>query len=189
MQEVIRARRTVRRFQRKPVPEAVMLDVLEAARLSPTGTNAQPLRFIGILNAELCEKIFAHLKWAGSIPDGSASPTKETQPAAYVVLLVDRSIRQQADNDAGAAAMSIMLSAQAQGVASCWLGSVDRPKVAKLLDLDAERFAVHTVIALGYPAQASRAVPMVDGSVKYYLEAPDRLCVPKRSPEEAYRIL
>lgn len=188
MQEVIRARRSIRRFQRKPVPEAVMLDLLEAARLSPTGTNAQPLRFIGIRSADLCSALFAHLRWAGYIPDGSASPTAETQPAAYVVLLVDKSIRPQADNDAGAAAMSMMLSAQAHGVASCWLGSVDRPKVAALLDLDTGRFQVHTVLALGYPAQTSRAVPAVDGNLKYYLEAPDQLCVPKRPPEDAYQI-
>ncbi|HML47474.1 MAG TPA: nitroreductase family protein [Clostridia bacterium] len=188
MQEIIRARRSIRRFERTPVPEAAMLDILEAARLSPTGSNAQPLRFIGIRSADLCEKLFAHLRWAGHLPDGSASPTAETQPAAYVVLLVDKNIRAQSDNDAGAAAMSMMLSAQAHGVASCWLGAVDRAKIAALLDLDAERFQVHTVIALGYPAQTSRAVPMDGENVKYYLEAPDKLCVPKRKPEDVYQI-
>lgn len=188
MQEVIRARRSIRRFQRKPVPEAVMLDLLEAARLSPTGSNAQPLRFIGIRSANLCEKLFAHLRWAGHIPDGSASPTAETQPAAYVVVLIDKNVRFQADNDAGAAAMSMMLSAQAHGVASCWLGAIDRPKIAALLELDTERFQVHTVLAFGYPAQASRAVPMTDESIQYYLEAPDQLCVPKRKPEDVYQI-
>ena len=188
MQDVIRARRSIRRFQRKPVLDSVMLDILEAARLSPTGSNAQPLRFIGIRSADLCEKLFAHLRWAGYLPDGSASPTLETQPAAYVVLLVDKNIRAQADNDAGAAAMSMMLSAQAHGVASCWLGAIDRAKIAALLDLDAERFQVHMVLALGYPAQTSRAVPLTGEDVKYYLEAPDHLCVPKRQPEDVYQI-
>lgn len=189
MQDIIRARRSIRRFQRTPVPEAVLVDALEAASLAPTGTNAQPLRFIGIRDTALCEALFGHLRWAGLIPDGSASPSLETQPAAYMVLLVDKSIRQQADNDAGAAAMSIMLSAQAQGVASCWLGAIDRPAIAALLKLDADRFAIHTVIALGYPAQQSRAVPMSGDSTHYYLEAPDKLCVPKRPAQELITLL
>lgn len=189
MQQIIRARRSIRRFTREPVPIAVLEDVLEAARLSPTGTNAQPLRFVGVRDPERCEAVFGCLRWAGLIPDGSASPSKESQPSAYVVILVDRSIREQADNDAGAAAMSIMLSAQGAGVASCWLGAIDRPAILKELRLAPERFHVHTVVALGYPAQQSRAVPMTEGKTAYYLEAPDKLCVPKRPADEITSIL
>lgn len=189
MQEIIRQRRSIRRFARKSVPLCVIHDALEAACLAPTGSNSQPLRFIAVHTPALCEAVFAHLKWAGHIPDGSASPSLDTQPAAYVLLLIDRSIREQADNDAGAAAMSIMLSCQAQGVASCWLGAIDRPAIMASLSLDAQRFKLHTVIALGYAAQSSRPVAMENNSIAYYLEAPDCLCVPKRDPADITQVL
>ncbi|MDR1570853.1 MAG: nitroreductase family protein [Oscillospiraceae bacterium] len=188
VQAALIARRSIRRFTREAIPDAVLRDILEAARLSPTGGNAQPLRFIAVRDSSLCTKVFSFTHWAGSIPDGSASPADETQPSAYVLILVDKQIRQSADTDAGAAAMSIMLSAAGAGVASCWLGAIERKEIQELLNIDAERFSIHTIVALGYPAQKSRAVEMVD-SVKYYLESPDALCVPKRRAEDIIKIL
>jgi nitroreductase len=43
--EAIKNRASVRRFVNKEVPETMITDLLEAARLSPSGCNAQPWRF------------------------------------------------------------------------------------------------------------------------------------------------
>ena len=43
--EAIAARRSVRRFQPGPVPDEHIPELLEAARLAPSGSNAQPCRF------------------------------------------------------------------------------------------------------------------------------------------------
>lgn len=185
--QAIRARRSMRRFTREPVGQAVLADIAEAARLSPTGVNRQPLQFAIVADATVCGRIFPFTAWAGKIPDGSAGPTEETQPSAYVMILVDKRIAAGADNDAGAAAMSVQLAAQAHGVASCWLGSLQRKEILAVLGLDAERFALHTAVALGYPAMASRAVAMDGESTDYYLEAPGKLCVPKRAEEDVVR--
>ncbi len=177
-------RRSIRRFIRKPIPRDALAAMAEAARLAPTGLNRQPLRFAIVSDEALCARVFPLTHWSKLIPDGSVGPSDATQPAAYIVILVDQAIAKASDTDAGAAAMSILLAAEAQGIASCWLGSVDRKEILALLGLSAERFAIHTVVALGYAASESRAVPMKDGDTVYYLEAPDRLCVPKRAPED-----
>ncbi|MEG0767502.1 MAG: nitroreductase family protein, partial [Clostridia bacterium] len=187
--EIFEARRSIRRFTQTPIPRQVLASMLEAARLAPTAANAQPLQFVAVSRPSLCAAIFPHLRWAGHLPDGSASPTTDTRPTAYVAILVDKQIRENADTDAGAAAMALMLCAQAHDVASCWLGAIARDALLSVLGLDANRFHLHTVLALGYPAQASRTVDCIDGRTAYYLESPDHLCVPKRRKEDITHLL
>ncbi|MDR0896544.1 MAG: nitroreductase family protein [Oscillospiraceae bacterium] len=183
--EVARGRRTIRRFERKPIPREALEQMAEAARLSPTGVNRQPLRFAVVSAKALCEKIFPHTHWARRIPDGSAGPTEATQPAAYILLLADTTINSgHVDMDAGAAAMSIQLVAQAEGIGSCWLASIDRPAILSLLGIDADRFKLHTLVALGYPAMRAKAVPMTGDDTDYYLLDPDTLAVPKRPAQD-----
>lgn len=176
-------RRSIRRFTQEPLAKDALQAMMEAARLSPTGVNRQPLQFAAVSSPALCHTIFPHTRWAGRIPDGSAGPTEQTQPTAYIAILVDQTIAGPADTDAGAASMSILLTAQSLGIASCWLGSIDRASILSLLQIDPERFALHTIIALGYPAMQSQAVPMT-GSTDYFLTSPDLLSVPKRETKD-----
>ncbi|MBI9077481.1 MAG: nitroreductase family protein [Desulfatibacillum sp.] len=43
--EAIHQRRSIRRFKRDPFPEEDLMEILDAARLAPSGCNAQPWRF------------------------------------------------------------------------------------------------------------------------------------------------
>ncbi len=84
--------------------------------------------------------------------------------------------------------MSILLAASALGIASCWLQAIDRARILALFgDIDPARYQLHSVIALGYPAMSSRVVEMEGDSTDYFLEAPGKLCVPKRSAENIER--
>jgi nitroreductase len=44
-QEAIRQRRSIRKFKPDPVPDECITELLECARLAPSGCNAQPWRF------------------------------------------------------------------------------------------------------------------------------------------------
>ena len=77
----------------------------------------------------------------------------------------------------------MMLAAEEMGIASCWLGAIDRAAIKQILGLD-DKFEVLYLLALGYPAQKSKAVKMQDASTKYYLDENGELNVPKRSIEE-----
>jgi len=46
VREAIRQRRSVRRFRDEPVPDEIIREMLEAARLAPSASNRQPWRFI-----------------------------------------------------------------------------------------------------------------------------------------------
>ena len=79
--------------------------------------------------------------------------------------------------------MAITLAALGYGLGSCWLGALDRNRLAELFRLP-DTLAVLDMIALGYPAQESTAVPMEQGNVRYYLDENNKMKVPKRALDD-----
>src|SRR5512137_2465261 len=55
--EVIKTRRSVRRFQDKSVPEDLLLKALELATWAPNGGNYQPWRFLIVSNKDLMNQM------------------------------------------------------------------------------------------------------------------------------------
>jgi len=58
--EVIRKRRSIRKFKPDPVSDELIREILEAARLAPSGTNLQPWRFVLIKSEEKRRKLLGH---------------------------------------------------------------------------------------------------------------------------------
>ena len=90
--------------------------------------------------------------------------------------------KRSAQFDLGAAATTLMLAAEGEGLGTCCLASFNGPALKTILELP-EGMEPLLVIALGYPSQQSKAVDM-DGDVKYYEDAQGCLCVPKRKLDD-----
>jgi len=179
--DLILSRRTIRQFERRPIDRRILRRMVDAARLAPSAANLQPLEFVAVDDEARCRTVFGLLKWAAYItPAGNPKPGNE--PAAYVVVLVNTSIREKMyEYDVGAAQMSMILSAWEEGVASCWIISVDKPELARILEVPAP-FAVDSVLALGYPAEKSVTEDFVQ-SPKYWKDESGLFHVPKRRVE------
>lgn len=52
VKEAIEIRRSIRRYKPDPIPDTVMHELIEAARLAPSGSNAQPWRFMIISDSQ-----------------------------------------------------------------------------------------------------------------------------------------
>ena len=50
--EAIRQRRSIRSFRPDPIPEEHISEMLEAARLAPSGGNSQPWRFLVVTDTD-----------------------------------------------------------------------------------------------------------------------------------------
>jgi nitroreductase len=179
--EKIMRRRTIRKFAQKDVPREVLLRCVDAARLSPSGANRQPLKYVIVNDQELTKEVFSTLKWAGYLP--GYQPGENEMPRAYIVMLLDKGISENFGHDAGIAAMSISMVAYDEGVGSCILGSVDREKLKPMLKVP-DGFDIVLVVALGYPAESPVADVVKDGNIKYWLDESRVLHVPKRNFEE-----
>ena len=181
--EAIKTRRSVRRFKRRPLDRAVLTVLLEAARCAPSASNRQPLEYIVVDEPAVVRKVFEQLAW-GALVRPRRNPPKGGEPAAYIVVLVneDVAVKGFGSVDAAAAIVNILLAAQAKGIGSCWLASVQREKMQQILQIPA-KLEINSVVALGYPDEQPIMEDAKDDSaeaVRYYLDDADRLHVPKR---------
>ncbi len=179
--ESIIKRRTIRKFTLRPVPPEILNKCVNAARLSPSGMNRQPLKYIIINDPQLLLPVFNTLTWARNIPGYTHAPNEV--PKAFIIILLDTEIRKQAGNDPGIAAMSISMVAHEAGLGSCILGSVDRPRLQETLMIP-NHLQILLVVALGYPREKSKAVKLKDGDTKYWFDDHGVLNVPKRQLED-----
>ena len=176
--ELILRRRTIRRFKQQPVAWPVLEKLVNAARLAPSGGNLQPCEFIVVDEPELVVSVFTTLKWAAYIAPRGTPPEGE-RPTAYIVVLINTEKRKSGgETDAAAAIMNIILMAQEEGLGTCWIGSVERERLQKLLAVP-EYCIINAVVALGYPNE-SPVVEDLTGSVKYWKDEQGTLHVPKR---------
>ncbi|HEY4696014.1 MAG TPA: nitroreductase family protein, partial [Candidatus Hydromicrobium sp.] len=55
--EVIKKRRSVRKFTDRSVEKEKIMKIIEAARLSPSASNRQPWRFVAVADKELLYRV------------------------------------------------------------------------------------------------------------------------------------
>lgn len=179
--ESIIKRRTIRKFTQQPIAPDILQKCVDAARLSPSGMNYQPLKYLVVTESTLLPKVFSTLTWARNVP-GYSHASNEV-PKAYIVILQDTTIRERPGNDAGIAAMSISMVAHEAGLGSCMLGSVDRPQLKKKLKIP-DHLQVLLVVALGYPREQSKAIELSGSDTRYWFDNQGILNVPKRQLKE-----
>ncbi|MDP2914934.1 MAG: nitroreductase family protein [Candidatus Aminicenantes bacterium] len=184
--DLIVARRSIRQFGPKPVGRDILVKIVNAGRLAPSAANLQPLEFVLIDEEVRKKEIFACLKWASAIaPRGNPRPGHE--PQAYVAVLVNSRIRgEMYEYDVGAAIENMSLAALGEGIAGCWLISIDKAKVGELLSIP-DSHKLDSILALGYPAQVSKAEDFVD-STKYWQDEDFTFHVPKRTLESVLHL-
>ncbi len=182
---LIASRRSIRQFRPKPVSRDFLKDLVDAGRLAPSAANLQPLEFLVVDDPAARAGLFPCLKWAAYIqPDGDPKPGRE--PAAYIIVLVNTKIRDKMfEYDVGAAVENMALAAAGGGVASCWLISIDRPKIQAFFGIP-DHVRVDSVLALGYPAETSVVEPYRD-SPRYWKDADGVFHVPKRTLDAVVR--
>ncbi|MCD5397554.1 nitroreductase family protein [candidate division NPL-UPA2 bacterium] len=176
--EAILKRRTIRRFSQKPIPPEILDKLINAARLAPSAANLQPSEYIVVDEPGPVSQVFSTLHWAGYIvPEGNPPPGE--RPVAYIIVLTNNKKAEMSGvNDAAAAIENILLAALEEGIGSCWLGSIEREVLQKLLDVP-DHCLIDSVIALGYPRE-SPAVEEMKDSIKYWKDEEGLLHVPKR---------
>ncbi len=176
--KAIKTRRTIRLFKQDPVSDELLTGLIEAGRCAPSGANCQPLEYMVINDSRMLDGVFAQLAWAGYVKP-KRTPPADLRPTAYIVVLVNGDISSDGTADAAAAIENILLAAWAKGIGSCWIGSVKRDELRKILALP-DNYSIDSVIALGWAGEEPVMEDCRDESIKYYLDENDRLHVPKR---------
>ena len=183
LRELVLKNRSYRRFDGKHrIPMATLRNLVDLARLAPTGGNKQSLRFRLINRPSQCALVFPHLAWAGYLEDWKG-PVESERPTAYIVILNDTRVSNSPGNDTGIAAQTLMLGAVEAGLGGCMIGSVSRGALHKKLEL-APELQIALVLALGKPVESVVLTRVKNNDIRYWRDDTGVHHVPKRSSRE-----
>ncbi len=182
--DLVTQARSIRRFDgAKEISAEQLRELADYGRLSPSGANRQPLKYILIHSREMNEKVYENVAWAGYLKDWDG-PVLEERPTGYILMLRDNSINKAMTMDEGIAAQSIFLGAAQMGLGGCFIGSFKKESLKTLLGIG-EDFDIALVIALGYPKEEVALEEINDnGDVKYWRDENKVHHVPKRTLEQ-----
>ncbi|MFH1619747.1 MAG: nitroreductase family protein [bacterium] len=162
--KLVSERRSIRKFQNRPVEREKLLQCLEAARLAPSACNGQPWKFIAVDEPEIKKKL------AMEAFSGIYSATMHAAEAPVLVAVVSekRSFKTWAGKqitgtdfrlvDLGIACEHFVLQAAELGIGTCWLGWFDSKKAAAALKVP-DGCKVEILISAGYSAQSPETRP------------------------------
>jgi len=182
--ELVKQNRSYRRFDESyELDRETLVELIELARLSPSGSNKQPLKYILSNDREKNAQIFSCLGWAGHIKDWPG-PAEGERPTGYIVILGDTTIKKEYQYDPGIVAQTMLLGAIEKGLGGCMLSNLDKKKLRDVLAID-EQFDLLLVIALGKPVEEV-VIDTVgeDGSTKYWRDENQVHHVPKRKLDD-----
>jgi nitroreductase len=159
--EVIKARRSIRSYQDKPLSKNVVKDILEAARHAPTARNAMELEYKVITSKSLIEKLSAGIAAAMQKEGIPLKGPPGARPGFFYNAPLLLIVTAPKDNtlaavDAGLAAQNVMLYCASADLGSCFIG------MAKLIERDkallktlhiADNMTLVAAVICGYPAE------------------------------------
>lgn len=153
-------RRSIRRYTDEPVSDAEIGQILEAARLAPSGSNTQPWRFTVVRDAKAraaIAEVSHRQKWMNTapvhvvcvadircrIPGYDGPPLDDDSPLEEL---------KKAIRDTSIAIEHLVLEATEMGLGTCWVAWFTQPEIRAALDVPAYEYVV-AVVTVGHPAE------------------------------------
>lgn len=159
---VIRERRSVRNYEDRPIPEAVLNHILEATKWTPSWANTQCWEVIVVRDAALKTQLQSAM--------GNTNPAWKSLAGAPIVLAICGKLNSAGfykENvttkfgdwflfDLGLFTQSLCLAAQDQGLGTVITGLFDHDKAKGILKVP-EGVELVSLIPIGYPARIPSA--------------------------------
>jgi len=158
--EAIKIRRSIRKYKDKEVPEELIKELLEAARLAPSAYNGQPWKFKVINNKEVIKEL----------KDNNVFKNEFVYTVPLIIVCCADSevyperaednfnTRELAIGDVSIASQNIVLRATELGLGTCYVGLLSREKIKKILNIP-EKYIIPYVITVGYADEKPNPTP------------------------------
>ncbi|MFN2341000.1 MAG: nitroreductase family protein [Halanaerobium sp.] len=157
----IKERRSVRKYIDKKIPKQILEEIIDCARLAPTGNNRQAWSFLVITDDKIKSKIASFARYGRFIEEAGAC----------IAVFVDQDKATTPLQDASAATENIMIAAKSYDLGTCWVNSYQKKhskKIKKLVNCPQD-MELMTLMSVGYydeddvnmPAKKSSSEVMV----------------------------
>lgn len=159
-EEMLEKRESCRAYSDRPVSRDDLMKLVEAGRLTPSGCNAQPWKFIVVDDPEakknLCDALV--------VKDGATGAPFRAQVPAYIILVEQPAkvkpmvldhygdSQRFAQGDIGMAALNMCYQALELGLSTCILGMNDQQKMEQYFGIP-HGSEVRCILAVGYSAK------------------------------------
>ncbi|MCK5308591.1 MAG: nitroreductase family protein [Zetaproteobacteria bacterium] len=148
--DLIRGRESIRNYDpARSLDEEILYRILEAGRLAPSAVNYQPWSFLVISSEEMLAKV------------RPCYPRPWFHEAPHVLVVVGKVdeawVREKdgynsLETDLTIAMDHMILAAEYEGVATCWVGAYDPDILRAVLSLK-DNEIVYSITPLGYPKE------------------------------------
>ena len=153
---LVRSRTSLRRYDDRPVSDVDILSIVEAARLAPSAENAQPWRFVAVVDPEVRSAlakaclggIFRRTRFAAHAPLIIALCAERAMIVELGKAMKDKAMYRI---DCGIAGEHLVLRAAELGLGTCWIGWFNRRAARRVLRAPFH-VEVVSLIAVGHPA-------------------------------------
>ncbi|TIH13076.1 nitroreductase family protein [Marinifilum sp. JC120] len=150
--EAIHSRRSIRKYEDKPVSEEIVKEILGAAMMAPSAGNAQPWQFVVVDDREKLETVSAINKYAAMAKNAPMG----------ILVCADLSLEKYPgywSQDCAAAMQNLLLAAHAKGLGAVWTGiHPEKERVEgfkKLFNLPEQVIPLGFAV-MGWPKQESK---------------------------------
>ncbi|HEO64166.1 MAG TPA: nitroreductase family protein [Candidatus Omnitrophica bacterium] len=140
--EAIKKRRSVRSYSAKVIPDKILLDLIDCARLAPTARGEEPWEFILLKDKKIIKQI-------AKITEKNA-PFLSEAPACIVVIC--RNTKYYLE-DGCAATENMLISASAYKLGACWIAGDKKEyaqEIMRILKVPSG-FNLVSLVSIGYP--------------------------------------
>ena len=157
--DVIIQRRSIRDFKEQDIPLELIDGLIEALRWAPSAGNLQSRKFYFVFDQDIKKKL----------AKAALNQTFIARAPLAVVACLDRNISGRYGDrgvnlysiqDVAASVMNMLLTAQAMGLGTVWVGAFNEFEVLEILDLP-QNLRPIAIIPVGFPSKVPRPTSRV----------------------------
>lgn len=162
----IETRRSIRKYLNKPIEDEKIIELLESARLAPSGSNTQPWHFIVVKSESMRKKLAEashNQKWMMSAP-------------VFIVCVADINCRikksthinlnknsaeeevKQIIRDTSIAIEHIVLQATNLNLGTCWVAWFTQEDIRPILNIPSDKYVI-SILTVGYADEEPKPRP------------------------------
>lgn len=169
IQEIV-SRRSIRKYiENKPIEDKKITELLESARLAPSGSNTQPWHFIVVKSEEMRKNLAVashNQKWMLTAPvfivcvadircrindDVSISLDENSSSPELKQIIRDTTIGIE----------HLILTAENLNLGTCWVAWFNQEDIRPILNIPSDKYVVG-IITVGYPDESPNPRPRKD---------------------------
>jgi nitroreductase len=159
MLELLKKRRSIRKYTAEPLTKEQLRTLLEAAMAAPSANNKQPWEFIVVQDADLRQKLAETHPWSGMCADAAAVFVVAAEDSRHWV------------EDTSAATENLLIQAASMDLGAVWIAVYPDAKreayVRKVLDAP-EDLRVLCLVPVGHPDESKPPHTKYDASKVHY---------------------